>query len=91
MSFIQGDMVQLREKKAKWLIPRFVSKVRIKMAHAIQRMHSFLFISKQKPSKTRNPWLLAWGTHARICSRTGRPLRVGSRGVAIRTGERLGP
>ena len=41
--------------------------------------------------KTQNPWLLAWGTHARIWSRTGRTLRVGSRGVAIPTGERLGP
>ena len=37
------------------LIPRFVSKIRIKMAHLIQRIYSFLFISKQKPSRTQKP------------------------------------
>ena len=54
LTFIRGDMVPLWEK-VKLFIPRFVSKIRNKMAHLIQRMYSFLFISKQNPSRTQKP------------------------------------
>lgn len=44
---------------------KLVSKMKIKMAHLIQRMYSFLFISEKNKKQG-----LAWGTtrHGKLCS-----------------------